>query len=151
MLVAARYTLAFVRVMFDLVRSLIDSARASMVSLFTVAVNARVLNDLPNFSTIYSRILSSMLSFLTVEFVVKPDLLMVSLVIYDTSLSAARKCVLASFQPRLVRLFFFHVAYFVLIIPVDPTWVCSCRTMSASLIGTLLSAANFWHSSYFLK
>ena len=76
-----------------------------------------------------------MLYFLTVEFAVKPDSLVVSLFISDSSLSAAQKYFLESFQLRLVRLFFFHVAYFALIIPVDPTWVCSCRTMSASWIG----------------
>ena len=53
LLVAARSTLAVVRAMFDLVSSLIDSDRASMVLLFTVAANARVLNDSPKFSTIY--------------------------------------------------------------------------------------------------
>ena len=151
LLVAARSTLAVVRAMFDLVRSLIDSDRASMVLLFTVAANARVSNDSPNFSTISSRILSSMLSFLTVEFAFKPDLLVVSLIISDTFLSAAQKYFSAFFQLRSVRLFFFHVVYVVLIVPVDPTWVYSCRTMSALLIGTSPSATNFWQSSCFLK
>ena len=45
LLVAARSTLAFVRDMLVFVRLLIDSAKASMVSLFTVAANARVSND----------------------------------------------------------------------------------------------------------
>ena len=122
-----------------------------MVSLFTVAANARVSNDSPIFSTISSWILSSMFSFLTVEFAIKLDSLVVSLVIFDMSLSAAQKYFLASFYPRSVRLFFFHMAYFALIIPVDPTWVCSCRTISASLIGNSPYAANFWQSSCFLK
>ena len=92
-----------------------------------------------------------MLYLLTVEFTVKPDSLLAILVISDTSLSAARKYFLPSFQPRSVRLFFFHVAYSALIIPVDSRWVCSCRTMPASLIGTSPSVANFWQSYYFLK
>ena len=91
LLVAKRSTLAFVRMILVFVRSLIDSARVSMVLLFTVAANERVSNDSPNFSTIYRRILSSMLSLLMAEFAVNPDYLVLSLVISDTSLSAARK------------------------------------------------------------
>ena len=80
-LVAARSTLDFVRAILAFVTSLIDSARVSMVLLFTVAANARVSNGSPNFFTIFTRILSSMFSFLMEEFAVSPDSLMVSLVI----------------------------------------------------------------------
>ena len=56
LLVAAISELAFVMEMLAFVRSLIDSDRASMVSLFTVAANARASNDSPNVPTISSRI-----------------------------------------------------------------------------------------------
>ena len=125
LLVAARSKLAFVRAILAFARSLIDYARASMVSLFTVSANVRVSNDWPNFSTISTQIVSSIFSFLMAEFAVNTDSLVVSLVILDTSVSAARKYFFPSFQPRSVRLFFYRLAYFVLIIPVDLTWVCS--------------------------
>ena len=112
LLVAARSTLAFVRAMLVFARSLVDSARVSMVLLFMVAANARVSNDSPKFSTISTRVLSSVFSFLMAEFAVCPDSLMVSLLITDTFLSAARKYFFPYFQPRSVRIFFFHVAFF---------------------------------------
>ena len=78
LLVAVRSSFSFVREMLAFMRSLIYSARESMVFLFMVAAKTRVLNNSLYFSIISTQILSSIFSLLMAEFSVSPGSLMVS-------------------------------------------------------------------------
>ena len=122
-----------------------------MVSFLSVAAMARVLNDFPSFSAISLRTCCLVLLSATAVFAMRPALPVVSLLSSPTSLIAARNYFMTGAYLRSAASFFFHDRYLVLTSSVAPRCVCTCKIISASLMGISLSAASLLHYSLFLK
>ena len=119
--------------------------------IFFRGLHCQGVKGLSEFFFISSQTCCSMFLSATTALAVRPALPVVNLFSSSTSLVAARNYFFAGAHLRSIAAFFFRARYLVLMRPVAPRCVCTCMTISASLMGILPSAASLWHSSCFLK